>query len=152
MMRYDNLEGAVALVNRAAELVQLTEEQWSEPEIIRLQACYCARNSDEKVSLLSSSLNKARQQNARLWELRSATNLAEVWLERDDQKMAREVLAPVVAWFTEGLDAPDLVAARALLVRTGASEIAIGGLTDNTNLHFKGDIAHQTAATRPDMA
>jgi len=153
MARHDNLEGAAALVNRAAELVQLTEEQWSEPEIVRLQACYCTRDPDEKVSLLRSSLNKARQQNAKLWELRSATNLAEVWLERDDQKMAREVLAPVVAWFTEGLDAPDLVAARALLVRAGTPEIAIGGLTDNTSLHFKGDMARpQTAATRQDMA
>jgi len=141
MARHDNLEGAAALVNRAAELVQLTEEQWAESEVIRLQACFCARDPDEKISLLHSSLNKARQQNAKLWELRSATSLAEVWLERKDQKMARDVLAPVVAWFTEGLDAPDVVAGRALLARTGGPENTVPGLTNNLDLHFKGDLA-----------
>ena len=119
MARHGDLEGAAALVNRAAELVQLTGEQWSESEVIRLQACFCARDCDHTVSLLRTSLDKARQQNAKLWELRSATSLASVWLEQGNRKAAREVLAPVLAWFTEGLDAPDLVAARALLARAG---------------------------------
>jgi hypothetical protein len=141
MARHDNLEGAAALVNRAAELIQLTEERWSEPEVIRLQACYCARGFDEKVSLLRSSLNKARQQNAKLWELRATTSLAEVWLEREDQKMVREVLAPIVAWFTEGLDSPDVVAARNLLARAGTPETTVPGLAENSDLHFKGNLA-----------
>jgi predicted ATPase len=93
-----------------------------------LQACFCARDFDHRVSLLRTSLDKARQQNAKLWELRSATSLARIWLEQGNRKTAREVLAPVLAWFTEGLDAPDLVAARGLLARTGGGlENAIPG-------------------------
>jgi hypothetical protein len=120
--KHGDLEGAVALINRAAELVQLTGERWSESEVIRLQACFCARDFDHKISLLGVSLDKARQQNAKLWELRSATSLASAWLEQENRNVAREVLAPILAWFTEGGDAPDIVAARALLAR--ASENA----------------------------
>jgi class 3 adenylate cyclase len=141
MARHNDSEGAVALVNRAAELAQLTGEQWSESEIIRLQACFCAPDPDHKISMLSASLDKARQQNAKLWELRSATSLAEVWLEQGNRKMACEILSPIVAWFTEGLNSPDFIAARAVLARTGGPESAVLGLTENSDLHFKGDLA-----------
>ena len=137
MARHGDLEGAAALVNRAAELVQLTGEQWSESEVIRLQACFCARDFDHMVSLLRTSLDRAREQNAKLWELRSATSLASVWLKEGNRKPASEVLAPVVAWFTEGLDAPDLVAARGLLARAGGDlENAIPRTHGNSDLHF----------------
>jgi predicted ATPase len=109
-----DVSGAVALLDRATELVRLTGEQWSEPEILRLQACV-ARDSDEIITLLHASLRKARQQRAKLWELRAATSLAKFWLERSNPEAARNVLAPVHAWFTEGLDTPDLVTAGALL-------------------------------------
>jgi hypothetical protein len=110
--------GAVALLNRAAELVRLTGEQWSEPEILRLQASF-ARDPDEIITLLYASLNKARQQRAKLWELRTATSLAKFWLERSNLDAARNVLAPLHAWFTEGFDTPDLAAARTLLDKIG---------------------------------
>jgi len=113
-----DVSGAGALLNRAAELVRLTGEQWSEPEILRLQASL-AHDSDEIITLLHASLNKARQQRAKLWELRAASSLATFWLERSNPEAARNVLAPVYAWFTEGIDAPDLIAARALLDRIG---------------------------------
>ena len=119
MAKYGDLEGAVTLVKRAAELVGLTGEQWPQSEIMRLQACFCAQDFDQRVCLLRAGLDKARQQNAKLWELRCAASLASVWLEQRDRKSAREVLAPVVAWFTEGLEAPDLVAAQELLVQAG---------------------------------
>jgi class 3 adenylate cyclase len=117
--KYGDLEGAAALVNRAAELVQLTGEQWSQTEVMRLQACFCARDFDHKVSLLRAGLDKARLQNAKLWELRCARSLASIWLEHGNQKAALEVIGPVLAWFTEGLNSPDLVAARELLAQAG---------------------------------
>ena len=86
MGRYDDVDGAAALLNRAAELVRLTGEEWSEAEIIRLQACFGARNADHAISLLQASLKKARQQHARLWELRTATTPANVWLEQGNRK------------------------------------------------------------------
>jgi class 3 adenylate cyclase len=110
-----DIVGALPLLDRAAELVRLTGEQWSQAEILRLQACFGPR--DQALSLLHVSLDKATEQKAKLWELRTATSLANFWLDNHDQTAARRVLVPVQAWFTEGSDAPDLIAARALLDR-----------------------------------
>ena len=114
---YGDTDGAVALLNRAAELVHSTGERWCESEIIRLQAQFSARDAEHARHLLTTSLNLARQQRAKLWELRTATSLANVWLEQGNRQAGCEVLAPVHAWFTEGLTTPDLVAARTLLDR-----------------------------------
>jgi hypothetical protein len=63
--------------------------------------------------------------------------LANVWLAQGDQEAAREELAPVLAWFTEGLEAPDLVAARALFGRAaGDLETRSQGPIENSDLHF----------------
>jgi class 3 adenylate cyclase len=117
--KYGDPSGAMALLNRAAELVQSTGERWCESEIIRLQAQFSARDHDDAVRLLTASLDIAKEQSAKLWELRTATSLASVHLERGDAQAGHDVLAPVFAWFTEGLTAPDLVAAREVLDRLG---------------------------------
>jgi class 3 adenylate cyclase len=111
--------GAAALLDRAAELVGLTGEQWCEPEIFRLKARFGVRDPDAAIALLQASLAKAREQGAKLWELRTATTLAEVLRAQGNLVAAREGLTPVYAWFTEGSNAPDLVAARALLADLG---------------------------------
>lgn len=117
MGMYGDPDGAVAMLNRAAELVQSTGERWCESEVIRLQAQFSARDAEDALRLLTTSLNLARQQGAKLWELRTATSLANVWLEQGNRQAGCEMLTPVLAWFTEGLTTPDLVAARALLDR-----------------------------------
>jgi predicted ATPase len=61
----------------------------------------------------------ARQQGARGWELRVATSLAHLLLDRGRRIDARELLAPVYGWFTEGFDTPDLQKAKALLDALG---------------------------------
>ena len=117
---YGDVASAVDLLDRAAELVSLTGEQWCEAEIVRLQARHSARNADETASLLEASLVKAREQGAKLWELRAAISLAEFGREQRRYFAARQKLAPVYSWFTEGLGAPDVVAARDLLDELGA--------------------------------
>jgi hypothetical protein len=107
--------GASALLDRAHDLVRRTGEQWCEAEIMRLKARFAARGAGEAVALFEASLAKARQQAARLWELRTATALAELRFAREEHAAARELLAPIVAWFTEGGDMLDLVSARTLL-------------------------------------
>jgi class 3 adenylate cyclase/predicted ATPase len=109
----DNATGA-ALLERAAEIVRLTGARWCEPEIARLRA-NCARDADEAISLLRLSQSLAREQGAKLWELRSATDLAKLMRVAGDQRGARDLLMPVYGWFTEGSETPDLVAAKALL-------------------------------------
>jgi predicted ATPase len=57
----------------------------------------------------------ARSQQARLFELRAATGLARIWRDQGKRNEARELLAPVYSWFTEGFDTLDLTEAKALL-------------------------------------
>jgi predicted ATPase len=57
----------------------------------------------------------ARRQQAKSWELRAATSLARLWQQQGKRAEARELLAPIYDWFTEGFDTADLCDARALL-------------------------------------
>ena len=57
----------------------------------------------------------ARQQQAKSWELRAAMSLARLWRDQGKVQQARELLAPVYGWFTEGFDTRDLKEAKALL-------------------------------------
>jgi predicted ATPase len=62
----------------------------------------------------------ARQQQAKSWELRAAMSLARLWRDQRKAQQARELLAPVYGWFTEGFDTRDLKQAKALLEELGA--------------------------------
>ena len=57
----------------------------------------------------------AREQQAKSWELRSSTTLAELFVGHGKHQAARDLLKPIYEWFSEGLDTHDLKAARALL-------------------------------------
>jgi class 3 adenylate cyclase len=112
---YGHVATAVALLDRAAELVSITGERWCEAEIMRLRARFGASNSEETGALLRSSLATAREQGAKLWELRTAATLAGLLRDEGHSAAARKLLAPIYDWFTEGWATADLVTARALL-------------------------------------
>ena len=57
----------------------------------------------------------ARKQQAKSWELRAAMSMARLWRDQGKRDEARDLLAPVYGWFTEGFDTPDLKEAKALL-------------------------------------
>jgi predicted ATPase len=61
------------------------------------------------------ALAVARAQQARSWELRAAMSLARLWRDQGKRNEARELLAPVYGWFTEGFDTLDLKVAKVLL-------------------------------------
>jgi predicted ATPase len=61
------------------------------------------------------ALAVARQQQAKSWELRTAMGLARLWRDQGKVRQARELLAPVYGWFTEGFDTRDLKEAKALM-------------------------------------
>ena len=67
------------------------------------------------LAALERALSLARDQTAKTWELRAATSLARLWREQGKHTEARDLLAPVYGWFTEGFDTPDLKDAKALL-------------------------------------
>ena len=62
-----------------------------------------------------ASLDWARRQQGKMWELRTSTILARLWHSQGKRRDAYNLLAPVYGWFTEGFDAPDLKDAKALL-------------------------------------
>jgi predicted ATPase len=61
------------------------------------------------------ALAVAQRQNAKSWELRAAMSMARLWRDQGKRNEARDLLAPVFRWFTEGFDTLDLKEARALL-------------------------------------
>ena len=67
------------------------------------------------------ALTVARQQQAKSWELRAAMSMARLWRDQGKRDEARELLAPVYGWFTEGFDTRDLKEAKALLDELCAS-------------------------------
>ena len=62
-----------------------------------------------------ASLNWAREQQAKSWELRASTSLARLWQGQGKRKGAHDLLKPVYNWFTEGFDTKDLKEAKTLL-------------------------------------
>ena len=57
----------------------------------------------------------ARRQQAKSWELRAAVSLSRLWQQQGKRDEARELLAPIYGWFTEGFDTADLQEAKTLL-------------------------------------
>ena len=67
------------------------------------------------LAYFEQALAVSRQQQAKSFELLAVMSLARLWRDQGKPRQARELLAPVYGWFTEGLDTPDLKEALALL-------------------------------------
>jgi predicted ATPase len=102
-------------------LQQIERPGWQErvwlAEVLRLKGwmLMCQSRDEEAEVQLRASIDWARQQQAKSWELRSSTTLAELLAERGQRDAARELLTPIYTWFTEGFDTHDLKHAKALL-------------------------------------
>src|SRR4029434_7802994 len=98
------------------------EGRWT-AELYRLQGELLTLASEyyaEAEDCFPQALEVARRQQAKSWELRAAMSLARLWQRQGKRAAARELLAPVYGWFTEGFDTADLQEARALLEELGA--------------------------------
>src|SRR5262249_19242111 len=111
-------DGLQALAE-AYTLVEQHEERWWEAEVCRLRGVLLLRQTgtpqEEEEAWLLRALDVARRQEAKSLELRAAMSLARLWQQRGRRAEARELLAPVYGWFTEGFDTADLQEAKALL-------------------------------------
>jgi predicted ATPase len=108
---------ALARLVEAVEAGNVHQERWFEAEIHRLRG-EVLRDSGDHASAeacLRTAIDIARRQNAKLWELRSSVSLAQMLRDQGEQTEARDLLAPVYDWFSEGFDAADLFEAKALL-------------------------------------
>ncbi len=115
-----DVEGALALVDEAVEQIERPGwgERWYYAETLRIKGWLLSLKGDidgaERNYL--ASLDWARRQQARMWELRTSTSLARLWQSQGKRQDAYELLAPVYGWFTEGFDTKDLKEAKELLV------------------------------------
>jgi predicted ATPase len=111
-------EGLRAL-DEALEGVQNKEEHLYEAEVYRLKGELLrqdmAAHQEEAETCFRQALDTARQQQAKSWELRAAMSLSRLWQRQGKHAEARELLAPIYGWFTEGFDTADLQEAKALL-------------------------------------
>ncbi|WP_342725606.1 BTAD domain-containing putative transcriptional regulator [Bradyrhizobium sp. B097] len=109
-------EGLKKLEEAASE-IEVTEERWAESNLHRIRGELLIAIGD--LAGAEASFRQAIEigigQSAKLWELRAATCLARLWRDQGSRGQARDLLAPVYNWFTEGLDTAVLREARALL-------------------------------------
>ena len=97
-----------------------TNERFYEAEIYRVKGELLLKHGGsntaaEAETCFRQALDIARVQSAKSWELRAATSLARLWRDQGQRAQARDLLAPVYGWFTEGFDTADLKDAKALL-------------------------------------
>jgi class 3 adenylate cyclase/predicted ATPase len=106
-------------IGEAMATVKTTKESWCEAEINRIAGEIALMSRDGAAAkgeaYFRRALAIARQQQAKSWELRAAMSLARLWRDQGKGQQARELLAPVYGWFTEGFDTLDLKQAKALL-------------------------------------
>ena len=98
-------------------MVERTGVRWFAAELNRHKGQLLLRQgySEAAEELYRKALSIAAEQEAKLWELRAAVSLAGLHRDQGRRAEARDLLAPVYRWFTEGFGTPDLKEAKALL-------------------------------------
>jgi class 3 adenylate cyclase/predicted ATPase len=106
-------------IGEAIAAVEITKKKWCEAEVHRVAGEIELKSplpdATKAQAYFGRALAVARQQQAKSWELRAATSMARLWRDQGTPEEARELLAPVYDWFTEGFDTRDLKEAKALL-------------------------------------
>jgi predicted ATPase len=109
----------LALHRRSDRCGRENQERWWEAEVNRIAGEIALKSPESDVAKAEAyferALAVARQQQAKSWELRTAMSLARLWRDHSKVQQARELLAPVYGWFTEGFDTRDLKEAKAFL-------------------------------------
>jgi predicted ATPase len=119
MAQLGDLAGVLVLIDEA--IAEIERPGWEErhyyAEALRIRGQLLSLKGDpagaERAYI--ASLDWARQQQAKSWELRTATSYARLMRDQARAREAYELLAPVYGWFTEGFATKDLKEAKALL-------------------------------------
>jgi predicted ATPase len=113
------IDNAWRRLGEAMMRIEATGESWFEAEVNRIAGEIALKSPDmdtaKAEAFFERALAVARQQQAKSWELRAAVSKARLWRDQGKRAEARELLAPVYGWFTEGFDTLDLEEAKALL-------------------------------------
>jgi class 3 adenylate cyclase/predicted ATPase len=110
-------EEALALLDDASQVIERTRERWFAAEVYRHNGQLRLRQGHPAAAeqMYRKALSIAREQEAKLWELRVAVSIARLRRDQGHRAEARDLLAPIYAWSTEGFNTPDLKEAKALL-------------------------------------
>jgi predicted ATPase len=111
------IEESLTLLEEALQIIGRTGERWFASELDRHKGRLLLQQGHAEAAedLYRKALGIAREQDAKLWELRAAVSLARLRRDQGRRAEGRELLAAVYDWFTEGFDTPDLKEAKALL-------------------------------------
>jgi predicted ATPase len=129
----DRVDEALEKLDRALAAVERTGERWCEAELYRMRGEMSLRSKPRRTRLrrgarpaevaadacFRRAIEIARRQAAKAWEVRATISLARLRQRQGRLAEAREALADVQQWLTEGFDTPDLKAARALAAELG---------------------------------
>ena len=117
--RCGNVNDGLATVEEAFAMTRADGEQFCLPEIHRVKGelllARSANDRDAAEAAFVEALSVARALQAKVMELRAAVSMARLWRDQGKVRQARELVAPVYGWFTEGFDTRDLKEAKALL-------------------------------------
>jgi predicted ATPase len=106
-------------IDEAMTAMETTKERWCRAEVNRIAGEIALlspkRDAAKAEGYFERALSVARQQQAKSWELRAAMSMARLWRDQGKRNEARDLLAPVYGWFTEGFDTLDLKEAEVLL-------------------------------------
>jgi predicted ATPase len=120
---YGQFDDAWRCIDEAKTAVAATKERWFEAEVNRMAGEIAITSpkpdASQAQAYFERALAVARQQQAKSLELRAAMSMARLWRDQGRVQQARELLAPVYGWFTEGFDTRDLKDAKALLDALG---------------------------------
>jgi predicted ATPase len=112
-------EESLRSITEAVTKLETTKEKWCEAEVHRIAGEISLKSPQPDAAKAEAyferALAVARQQAAKSWELRAAMSMARLWRDQGKRDEARDLLAPVYGWFTEGFDTLDLKEAKALL-------------------------------------
>ncbi len=118
------LEDAWRAIEEAKAVIERTKETWFEAHVHRIAGEVALKSqppdTEKAEAYFGRALEVARERHAKSWELRAAMSLARLWREQGKVQQARELLAPVYGWFTEGFDTLDLKEAKVLLEELAA--------------------------------
>ncbi len=111
-------------IGEAMAAVETAKERWCEAEVNRIAGEIALLSPEPDVAKAEAyferALALAREQQAKSWELRATMSMARLWRDQGKRDEARDLLAPVYGWFTEGFDTLDLKEAKALLDALGS--------------------------------
>ena len=112
---------ALPYVAEAEQFAEATQAKWLQAETLRLRGDLLLITEDRAAAEAAyhNAIELARKQGAKFWELCAATSLARMWRDQGKRTDARELLAPVYSWFTEGFGTPVLREAKAALAELG---------------------------------